>query len=304
MKLTNKFNLPQTFINVIHRPTYSKGESHISATELLNSPRIVQLKHKHWEELETDASEMVWQLFGSAVHSILEHGKDDNHIVEQRVYSIIDGWTISGQMDLQEVFEDGIVISDYKVTGAWSVMNEKQDWHNQLNVYAWLIARAKGIPVKGAQIIAIIRDWSAREAQTKDSYPPSPIATIDIPLWSYEEQEAYVKNRLSLHNDAYFAHHAGGDMPLCTTDDMWEKPTMYAVRKDGNVRAKSVHDTREAAQQALDQANSKAKKGEVFLMEVREGERTRCKSYCQVSQFCDQYRTYLKEKQSESRTDE
>ena len=41
MKLTNKFNLPQTFVNVIKRPTYSKGKAHISATEIISSPRIV-----------------------------------------------------------------------------------------------------------------------------------------------------------------------------------------------------------------------------------------------------------------------
>ena len=52
MKLTNKFDLPQTFINVIKRPTYTKGDSHISVTELLNSPQIVSLKHKHWDDLE------------------------------------------------------------------------------------------------------------------------------------------------------------------------------------------------------------------------------------------------------------
>jgi len=50
MKLTNKFNLPQTFVNVIDRPTYSKGKAHISATEIINSPRIVQLKKKYWNE--------------------------------------------------------------------------------------------------------------------------------------------------------------------------------------------------------------------------------------------------------------
>ena len=58
MKLTNNHNLPQTFINVLERPTYSKGKSNISATELLNSPRIVQLKRKHWDDIEQDASEM------------------------------------------------------------------------------------------------------------------------------------------------------------------------------------------------------------------------------------------------------
>jgi len=288
MKLTNKFNLPQTFINVIHRPTYNKGDSHVSVTELLNSPQIVSLRHKHWEELEQDASEMVWQLFGSAVHKVLEHGKDSHHIIEERLYTKLDGWTISGQMDLQEVYEDGIVISDYKVTGAWSVMNEKQDWHNQLNVYAWLIERTKNVKVKSAQIIAIVRDWTAREAQTKEGYPQSPVAVVEIPLWPSEAREAYVKARISKHNEAYFSLQLDDEMPECSSEEMWERPTRYALIKTGNVRAKSVHSTLEEANQAL--ASLKDSKG--YTVEVREGERVRCVSYCQVASFCNQYKRY------------
>ena len=288
MKLTNKFNLPQTFINVIHRPTYNKGDSHVSVTELLNSPQIVSLRHKHWEELEQDASEMVWQLFGSAVHKVLEHGKDSHHIIEERLYTKLDGWTISGQMDLQEVYEDGIVISDYKVTGAWSVMNEKQDWHNQLNVYAWLIERSKNVKVKSAQIIAIVRDWTAREAQTKEGYPQSPVAVVEIPLWPSEAREAYVKARISKHNEAYFSLQLDDEMPECSSEEMWERPTRYALIKTGNVRAKSVHATLEEANQAL--ASLKDSKG--YTVEVREGERVRCVSYCQVASFCNQYKRY------------
>ena len=289
MKLTNKFDLPQTFINVIKRPTYTKGDSHISVTELLNSPQIVSLKHKHWDDLEQDASEMVWQLFGSAVHKVLEHGKDSHHVIEERLYTKLDGWTLSGQMDLQEVEPDGIIISDYKVTGAWAVMNEKQDWHNQLNVYAWLIERCKNVPVKAAKIVAIVRDWTAREAQTKDGYPQSPVAVIDIPLWPSEAREAYVKSRLSKHNDAYFALQLDDDMPECSSDEMWERPTTYALIKTGNVRAKSVHPTLEEANAAF--TSLKDSKG--YTVEVREGERVRCKSYCQVANFCKQYKTYL-----------
>jgi len=288
MKLTNKFNLPQTFINVIHRPTYNKGDSHVSVTELLNSPQIVSLRHKHWEELEQDASEMVWQLFGSAVHKVLEHGKDSHHIIEERLYTKLDGWTISGQMDLQEVYEDGIVISDYKVTGAWSVMNEKQDWHNQLNVYAWLIERTKNVKVKSAQIIAIVRDWTAREAQTKEGYPQSPVAVVEIPLWPSEAREAYVKARISKHNEAYFSLQLDDEMPECSSEEMWERPTRYALIKTGKVRAKSVHSTLEEANQAL--ASLKDSKG--YTVEVREGERVRCVSYCQVASFCNQYKRY------------
>jgi hypothetical protein len=67
---------------------------------------------------------------------------------------------------------------------------------------------------------------------------------------------------------------------------MWEKPTLYAVKKDGGVRAKSVHKTKEDAEQALQNLKG-------YVLEVREGERTRCKSYCPVSSFCSQYKEYL-----------
>ena len=143
MKLTNKRNLPETIVNVLKRPQYSKGKANLSVTELINSPRIVQLKRLHWDQLEEDASSMVWSLFGSAVHNILQHGKDEHHIVEQRLFADIEGWTISGAIDLQIVEEDGVVISDYKVTSSWAVMNEKAEWVEQLNSYAWLVEKCK-----------------------------------------------------------------------------------------------------------------------------------------------------------------
>ena len=296
MKFTNKFNLPQTFVNVIHRPTYSKGKAHISATEIINSPRIVQLKKKYWDEIEQDASEMVWSLFGSAVHNILEHGKGDNHVVEERLHLEFEGWRISGAIDLQEVEPNGtITISDYKVTGAWAVMNEKDDWHRQLNIYAWMVEKVKKVPVGKLQIIAIIRDWSARDAQTKENYPNSPVATIDIPLWSFEEREKFMTKRIYDHGTALFEMETDGDLPDCTPEEMWEKKTSYALKKDGNVRAKSVHETQEAAEEALVKALGTAKKNEGFSIEIRQGERTRCKGYCQVASFCNQYQNYMKE---------
>jgi hypothetical protein len=287
MKVTNKYNLPETIMNVIERPAYTKGGAHISATELLNSPRIVQLKRKYWEFIETDASEMVWALFGSAVHNLLEHGKGENHIVEQRLHTEIDGWHLSGAIDLQEIEEDGVNIKDYKVTGAWSVMNEKQDWHNQLNVYAYLVEAVAKKPVKSLGIVAIVRDWTARDT-VKEGYPQAPIVVIDIPLWPMEQREAFIKERIAQHAAAYFHQESEGELPLCNESDMWEKPTSYAVMKPGGVRAKSVHKTLEEAQHALNQVKG-------YELETRQGERTRCAKYCQVSGFCTQYQNYLKE---------
>lgn len=297
MKLTNRNDLPETIINVIKRPEYNKGKSNMSVTELLNSPRIVQLKRKHWDDLTEDASDMVWSIFGTAIHGVLEHGKDDHHIVEERIHVVLDNMHISGAIDLQEIEVDGIILSDYKTTSAWAVMNEKQDWHNQLNSYAYLVEVAKKTPVKSLRIVAIVRDWNRRDAATRDGYPKAPIVVIDIPVWPFAEREAYVRKRISLHGDAFFEMETGGDMPECTPEEMWEKPTTYALKKDGNVRAKSVHETREAAETALAAATEKAKKGEKFLIEVREGGRTRCESFCQVAPYCQQHQAFLSTKE-------
>jgi hypothetical protein len=296
MKLTNNHALPETIINVIRRPEYNKGRANMSVTELLNSPRIVQLKRKHWDDLTEDAADMVWSIFGTAIHGVLEHGKGDTHIVEERIHAELDGTRISGAIDLQEVTPEGIILSDYKTTSAWAVMNEKQDWHNQLNSYAYLVEAAKKIPVCKLQIVAIVRDWNRRDAANREGYPKAPIVVIDIPLWLFEQRLAYVRGRISLHGDAFFEMETGGDMPDCTPDEMWEKPTTYALKKDGNIRAKSVHETREAAETALTAATEKAKKGEKFLIEVREGGRTRCESFCQVAPYCQQHQAYLSNK--------
>jgi len=286
MKITNKYNLPETIVNVVKRPTYSKGDANISATELLTSPRIVQLRAKHMAEIEVDVSEVVWSLFGSAIHNILEHGKSENHVVEERLFANIEGWNISGAVDLQEVRPDGSVdVKDYKVTSVWAVMNEKEDWRNQLNIYAWLVETIKKTPVHSLQIVAICRDWSAWEASTKENYPPAPITTVDIPLWSAQDQENFVLERLHKHNEAYFAAKMGEELPHCTDDEMWAKPTTYAVKKVDGVRAKRVLETRQEAEELLATLKD-------HVIEVREGERTRCERYCQVSQFCDQYQTY------------
>ena len=289
MKLTNKFNLPETFINVIKRPQYSRGNSEISVTEILSPPQLVLLRRQYADDIEQDASDMVWSLFGSAVHNILEHGKDSHHIVEERLFTTFEGWSISGAIDLQEMVDGKVFIADYKVTSAWAVQQEKQEWIDQLNLYAWLVERVKGEQVAGLQIIGIVRDWSRREAFLKDTYPQSPIVTLDIPLWTPEDREAFVKQRLTLHNEANFAA-VTGDMPECTSEEMWEKKTTYAVMKEGGKRAKKVFEIKDQALAFL--ANQK----DVHYVETREGGRTRCESFCQVSPFCKQYQNYLKEK--------
>jgi hypothetical protein len=286
MKLTNKFNIPQTFVNVLRRPTYTKGGANLSVTQLINSPKIVSLTAKHQGELEEDVADMVWSIFGSAVHSILEHGKDDNHIVEQRLHAQVNGWNISGAVDLQIDSEAGTQIRDYKTTSAWAVMNEKAEWEQQLNIYAWLVEIVRNVKVIDLGIVAIIRDWSRRDALTRDSYPEAPIKELPIKLWTMDERMAFISDRIELHSACDFALETGDDLPPCTPSEMWEKPAVYAVRKKGGVRAKSLHSTQEEADEAL------AALGKDYELDLRPGERTRCANFCPVNQWCDQWRTF------------
>ena len=288
MIITNEFGLPETFVNIMKRPTYSKGGANLSVTEMINSPQIVQLRKTHDEEITIDVSDNVFSMFGSAMHLLLEHGKSPNHILEERLHSEVDGWSISGAIDLQVIEEDGIVINDYKKVGVWATMNEKPEWEQQLNIYAWLVEKVKKTPVKKVAIVAIIKDFNKRESKIKEGYPKAQIITIDIPLWPYEERENFIKARIRLHSDAYMAAQMGEDLPICTSVEMWEKETTFAVKKVGNKRATVVC----ASQEQADQKVTELGKG--YEIEIRKGERTRCADYCLVNKFCNQYQQYLK----------
>jgi hypothetical protein len=71
---------------------------------------------------------------------------------------------------------------------------------------------------------------------------------------------------------------------------MWEKPTTWAVKKEGGVRAKSLHATKDDAQAVMEILNQTGK--EEYKIEVRKGGRTRCESFCPVSNYCQQWRDY------------
>lgn len=284
MRITNKYNLPQTIVNAIERPTYTKGSASLSVTELIGPPQLVALKHKHADELESDAADMVWSLFGSAVHSILEQGADDDHVLEERLYASVGDWTISGAVDVQRHRDSGVDVLDYKVVKAYSVMNEKIEWEQQLNCYAWLIRQNKKLPIHSLAIVAIVRDWSAREAQRSADYPQAPVVVLPIRRWSPVEQDEYIASRVALHQEAYVAVELDGEVRPCTPAEMWEKPTSWALMKEGRKTAVKV---------AWD--GPPVVPDNKHYIEVREGERTRCKSYCPVSNFCTQWRQHQNE---------
>ena len=113
MKVTNKFGVPQTLVTLATREYYSKGGSQYSATELLSPPRVRRLREQYDSAIETDVTDLMWQMLGSALHVVMERGQTDGHVTEERIFAELDGVTVSGQIDLQSEEDGGVVITDY-----------------------------------------------------------------------------------------------------------------------------------------------------------------------------------------------
>lgn len=287
MIITNRHNLPQVLVEALRNDDYSAGDSDVTVTQLLDAPRIFALKKLHAEKLEQDTSEMIWALMGQAMHKVLERANGQvGGLFEHRFYRSAAGWKVSGQID--HFCNSTSILSDYKLTSAWTykahAAGEKKHWHTQLNVLAWLM-HGYGLEVKGAQIIAILRDWSKMEAEKSlrwandnnqpCTYPQHQIQVLTIPLIAKEKTEAWVEQRVKRFQAAL------ADLPLCSDDDRWQKPDAYAVIKNGSTRALKLHRTQDEAKIHAESIGAK--------VVHRKGEPTRCRLYCPASAVCSQW---------------
>tara|TARA_Y100001937_G_scaffold50277_1_gene69938 strand:+ start:403 stop:1290 length:888 start_codon:yes stop_codon:yes gene_type:complete len=292
MKYTNKHDIPKEIIRAIENDQYTRGNSDISVTGLLQPPRIRLLERKHHDDIVLDYSDETWKILGQAVHAILERANEnyDDTITEQRLFADIEGWTVSGQTDSLAVHDK--ILKDYKVTSVWTVVNAlkegKSDWEKQLNCYAYLYKHNTGETINQLNIIAIARDWNRRELQRRGGdYPKSSIITIDIPLWSEQEQLQFFKDRVSFHRSSEFKHSMDGELPLCSDEDRWKREDTFRVIKKGRKRAIRVLPSLKEAEEFL------GSNEDGLSIEISKGESIRCGAYCNVAQFCNQYKEEL-----------
>ena len=297
MQITNKYNLPSSLSDALTNDTYdiSKVGNILSVTTLINSPKISYLTRRHWDKLEQDISERIWLLLGSAVHSVLERIDETNRMIEKRMYADTSNWElinkenlksnnlyIAGKPDLYETKE--FSINDYKITSVWSIIYGKKEWEYQLNLYAWFY-RKLGLKVEKLKIIAILRDWNKKECFNNPSYPKIPVAIVDVPLWTFEKQDKYLKERYELHSK--YKDTKDDFIPECTPDERWKKTDTYAVYKNENKRAFKVFESGNDAEKFKDSMNIGKDK---FTVVHRPSSDTRCLGYCSVNNFCHFYK--------------
>ena len=280
MQVTNVHNLPEPLVTLARREYYSKGAAQYSVTEIMSPPKIRRMREKYDDQIVTDVSSMLWSLLGSALHVVMERGETSGWIKEERLFAEVDGVSISGAIDLQEEGEGGITIYDYKFTSAWAVMQEKEEWAQQLNIYKWLVETVKQRKVVGLKICAMVRDYSKHDL--REAYPAAPICVIDVPLWDSVKTEMYIRERLEMHRESKMRADFEEDLQNCSNEERWMSETTFAVKREGRKTAIRVFKT-------IEEATELAEKEKGYV-ETRLGEPKRCTGdFCGVSQWCAQY---------------
>ena len=220
MKIVNKSNIPDSLFRYLKQDNYDyeeKGNS-FSATELLNPTQIVILRRRYWSQIEVDAIDNLWKLLGTGVHAILEKEKGIEKIERLKVQ--VEGREVSGRWD--RIFNNEI--TDYKVTSAFTLMygSRKEEWTLQLSIYRWLYYKVKGVLLESkGHIVALLRDWSAKNVKEGSKYPDAPAKELHFNLLTPEETEAFVTEKVKQIIAAEKLH--DHELPKCTDEERWYK---------------------------------------------------------------------------------
>lgn len=295
MRITNELGLPYPFVSAVKRE-YAFTPKRYSVTNMLNGVRQTILQRRHDDEIETDVSEMVWAIFGTAVHSILEQAEEtDEQIKESKmVVEMPDGYELSGIFDL---YDDATgTVTDYKTASVWKIkFGEFEDWRKQTLIYCWML-RTMGFDAKRGQIVALLKDHSKTKAKVGE-HPPLPVFQIG---WDFREADFREVEQFLLAKFAQIADAEqlpDDELPMCTEEERWTRGEKYAVKKRGTKRAKKLFEAWEK-DLAYDYAMGC---GSDFVVEHRPGVDGKCADYCSAAPFCSHYMKTTEEVRDDQR---
>lgn len=272
MKYTNKHNLPEWLVRqLLPQNPHLPDPKRMSVTDLIAPPRMRTLKIQKWDEITTDVSDLLNFFDGNNLDRAFKNDPEEQIKLEL----LIDGITLVGQLDRLIVTPDSVTVVDRKRTkvGGAAYGDTRRSWIAQLNCYAWLLQRTRGIETTKLENHVSYKDWSPVKMYTKD-YPQWAWQIIQQPLWSFEHQELYIRQQLE--------YHAANPMD-CPVEERWGS---FAVMANGRKTALRVLKTRQKYETWMEDNQ----KGDF----VENRDCLRCKHFCSVSSVCQD--AYNKEK--------
>jgi hypothetical protein len=263
----------------------------------MKGTKEIILTRRHWEELEQDCSSMIWAVFGSAVHSIMEGYEEEHELAEERISIDIacgeyGNRKVSGGFDLYNAETE--LITDYKTTGVYSYQMKVRegvtsDWAKQLRIY-WLLLCKAGFPVRDVRNTVFLKDWSKTQARRDSSYPQRPIVNIDYHFKGKfnSEEAAYMQADLSekIMEVLRYKDLPENQIPDCTSVERWERDECWAIMKHGRKNAVKRHYSEFNAERHL------AELGKGHYLEHRLGTPVKCINYCTCATKCSFYQKH------------
>ena len=283
MKITNVMQLPEALVKACDVSPHN-AEGNISATTFLQGTRQILLTKRHWHEMTDDVSNRIWSLFGTAVHKLLEIETPDTFTEE--FFSVPVGkYNVTGRVDCYDMTNG--VINDYKTASVWKVIKgDFADWKKQGLIYAWLLTK-QGFPVNECKFIAMLKDHSKSKAKFDRNYPQTPVYVYQFTVGKKDLEEIEKEIFAKVEEIEKASDLKDNELPLCTEQERWAKPTTWAVMKEGRKSALRVFEEKELAEKYL--ASIEEKKA---YIEERKGSDGKCEDFC----ICNEHCSYYKEK--------
>ena len=284
MRVTNKLNLPAAFVHAVSTERHN-APGCFSATTLNKGAKEVVLTDRHYEEIEVDAADSVWAVWGTAVHALLESEKDDN-FHEERFKVPVSNSYVTGQVDSYDM-ERGI-INDWKTASVWKVQfADFADWRAQGLTYAWLLTKS-GLEVKKCRFVALLKGHSKTKAKHDASYPQSPVFVyeFDVTAEDLAATEARIIAKVTEIENAYKL--GDDDIEPCTLEERWADGEKYAVMKNGRKTAVKLFDNQQDAEAYAGEL------GNSHYVEHRPAVSRKCEDYCSCCDFCNFYKSMHK----------
>ena len=329
---TNEHNISTLLAAWLVHSDYDSGSNEypdhkvMSATSLIKpiKPIILQERLKGLT-LNIDISTLIASRIGSSLHDSLEKLWTHSYVTPliKLGYSMEDISKILINPKEEDIKEDSIVIYieqryfkqfnhdiivsgkidkivngqliDYKTTSVYSYIhqNNTEKYKLQGSIYRWLnptqITNDKMI------IEFIFTDWKKNLSETTN-YPKSRIISQEIELYSLEEIDKFITNKINL----YIQNKDITDqklLPRCTDEELWKGDPVYKYFSDSsNIQGKSQKNftSFSEAQEHL----ALKKKGTII---IKEGEAKAC-LYCPVFDICEQRQEYHSNKEDINET--
>jgi hypothetical protein len=307
-----------------------------STTTLIHSPKEYELKKFHWDELTQDVKDFYWMLFGTALHNILEEYSPEDAMLEEKLEIEVDGCVVVAKVDMyhegvvtdwksdttfkadspKDIYEKQLNIyawalrkSGYEVTEVqywsfyknWSAGKMGIEGHYDNEHFDILTPKRKAFKPEFLARLeknpAILDSFKYPLAPWRCFSSEATHENTKLRLWSFEEQDEYVRAQVALHKKYASENHTQESIdaiPPCSPDDRWVRGEKWRIksRKAGRAIRGGVHENEKEAKnhyKALMKSSKVSNKDDLFI-EHTPGEDSKCLKYCPAAKYCNYFR--------------